>query len=607
MDKSNVNPRAELGRQLYRFAWAFEICAVLIGLAIALMQGYSSFDEMKEYNTNSDFVTGTNIFIAAMPFVMVALVEITKIPFVGAFYQSKRLLWKLIFGFTLCFMAAITFESAANGFERNFNALIFGINDFKRNLSATEEKIKNLTEQRIRLSNTTSDEIETEFREKYAELSSARANDAEIVSSRKSELRATTETETLLNLRDEIKDQDTRRKELQTEKTVAISEANDRYQNLLDDGRSNTSSQLRNLQLELQNKQNSYDDSLKRSYTEIEKANIFTRGGVEEEWDVKLRAKEIEIQELENDIRNFDRTSYQLKERENLKLQLTAISEQFDPQINDVTDERTELRRELSRAIGTKDKDIEVRVEQFNIELASIEARFDEQQDDLKRQKGDVLERFKSNSNRIDTINGDIDNLNSQRLDLRKEINTRVGNNQVYRMAQMIYGKEQAADIDRQEVTIVASVWFGSLAALIAFTGIMLALASYVLKDESEKTKATKKYRINRLTGRLVQSARRYFVSKRRTQKLPIIKEVPREIIKEIEVSRVVTVEKPVEVVVREVVHVPFYTNDKNLLNISDASGMSENITNVDISTTDAKIGESAPTSSNGSDKKEEN
>ena len=124
MDKSNVNPRAKLGQQLYSFAWAFEICAVLIGLAIALMQGYSSFDEMKEYNTNSDFVTGTNIFIAAMPFVMVALVEITKIPFVGAFYQSKRLLWKLIFGFTLCFMAAITFESAANGFEARVHCFL---------------------------------------------------------------------------------------------------------------------------------------------------------------------------------------------------------------------------------------------------------------------------------------------------------------------------------------------------------------------------------------------------------------------------------------------------------------------------------------------------
>jgi len=607
MDKPNVNPKVKLGQQLYHFAWAFEICAVLIGLAIALMQGYSSFDEMKEYNTNSDFVTSTNIFIAAMPFVMVALVEITKIPFVGAFYQSKRFLWKLIFGFTLCFMAAITFESAANGFERNFNALIFGINDFMRNLSATEEEIKNLSEQRIRLSNTTSDEIEMEFREKYAELSSARASDAGIVSSRKSELRATTETETLINLRDEIKDQDTRRKELQSEKRVATSEANDRYQILLDDGRSNTSSQLRNLQLALQNKQNSYDDFLKRSYQEIEQANIFTRGGVEEEWDLKLRDKEIELQEIENDIRNFNRTSYQLKERENLTIQLTAISEQFDPQIKEVTDERTRLRKELSRAIGTKDKDIEVRVEQFNIELASIEARFDLQQDDLKRQKDEVLERFTSNSNRIDTIDGDIDNLNSQRLDLRKEINTRVGNNQVYRMAQMIYGKEQAADIDRQEVTIVASVWFGSLAALIAFTGIMLALASYVLKDESEKIKATKKYRMNRLAGRLVQSARRYFISKRRTQRLPIIKEVPREIIKEIEVSRVVTVEKPVEVVVREVVHVPFYTNDKKLLNISDAVGMSESIANVGINATDTNTGKPPHGPSNDSDKKEEN
>ena len=125
MNESIDGSRLKLGRQLYAFAWAFEICAVLIGLAIALMQGYSSFEEMEAYNTNTGFVTSTNIFIAAMPFIMVALVEITKIPFVGAFYQAKSIAWKFIFGFTLIFMAAITFESAANGFERNFNALIF--------------------------------------------------------------------------------------------------------------------------------------------------------------------------------------------------------------------------------------------------------------------------------------------------------------------------------------------------------------------------------------------------------------------------------------------------------------------------------------------------
>ena len=52
---------------------------------------------------------------------------------------------------------------------------------------------------------------------------------------------------------------------------------------------------------------------------------------------------------------------------------------------------------------------------------------------------------------------------------------------------------------------------------------------------------------------------------------------MPREIIREIEVSRVVTVEKPVEVLVREIVHVPFYTNDAKLLNISNPKGSSRN------------------------------
>jgi hypothetical protein len=225
--------RLKLGRQLYAFAWAFEICAVLIGLAIALMQGYSSFEEMEAYNTSTGFVTSTNIFIAAMPFIMVALVEITKIPFVGAFYQAKSIVWKSIFGFTLIFMAAITFESAANGFERNFNALIFGINDFKRNLSATEEKIGNLEDQRGRLSALTSDQIEAQFQEKFLSLSKARAADASIISSRKSELRATIENETLTNLREEIEEKNLRKQELEESKTQAVDDANKTYQALL--------------------------------------------------------------------------------------------------------------------------------------------------------------------------------------------------------------------------------------------------------------------------------------------------------------------------------------------------------------------------------------
>jgi len=468
-------------------------------------------------------------------------------------------------------MATITFESAANGFERNFNALIFGINDFKRNLSATEEKIGNLEDQRERLSNLTSDQIEAEFQEKSLNLSKARAADASIVSSRKTELRATIENETLTNLREEIEEKNLRRQELEASRTQAVDDANKTYQALLSEGRANTTSKLRNLQSTLQRKQDSYDNSLTRSYKEIEDASIFTRSGIRNDWEERLKARDAEIKDLESEIRKFDRTSYQLKERENLVLQLNLINSQFDPQISQVLEERRVLRERLSRSIGTKEKDIEDRVKNLDAELASIEKRFDKAADEIKQQRSDTLQRFDSNSDRIDSIDNELDSLNLARLDLRKEINTRVGNNQVYRFAQMYFGKEQAADIGRQEVTFIASLWFGSLAILIALTGIMLALASYVLSDQSISKKDESKYPINRLLARFVNSGRRYFITKRRTQKLPVIKEVPKEIIKEVAVTKVVTVEKPIEVKVREVVHVPFYTNDKKLLNITES------------------------------------
>ena len=578
MEPTIDDSRLKLGKQLYVFAWIFEICAVLIGLAIALMQGYSSFQEMDRYDINTGFATGTNIFIAAMPFVMVALVEITKIPFVGAFYQSKKFIWKLIFGLTLCFMAAITFESAINGFERNFNALIFGINDYKRSLSATEENIFNLKNQRERFSQLTSEQIDSDFREKYTELSQARATDSGIVSGRKAELRATTETETLANLRNEIQGRLQRRSNIEQEKARAKKDVNDLYQTTLSDGRDDSRSKLRGLQASLQARQATYNAQLKRSYVAIEKESIFTRSAVRKSWEARLTTQENEIKDIEEKINVFDRTSYQKESRKNLEEQLNMIDRQFAPMLLQVDEERRRLSSELTRSIGTKEKDIEKRIGIFNVELASIETRFDKLERELKEQKDDALARFSVNSDRVDALDQELDSLSANRLELRKEINTRVGNNQVYRMAQMFYGKEQAADIDRKQVSFIAAIWFGSLAALIALTGIMLALASYVLKDQSEKNQSSEKYRLNTLTRRLIRSIRRYVVSKRRNQRLPIIKEVPRDVIQEVEVSRVVTVEKPVEIIVREVVHVPFYTNDKTLLNISEKSDSSENV-----------------------------
>ena len=121
--------RKKIGSRLYRFAWVIEFFAVGIGLGIAVMQLATSFTELAKGKDGAlGFGDYTNIVIAAVPFLMVAIVELTKIPFVDAFYQTSHRIWKTVFLVSLVIISGITFESALNGFERNFNALNIGAN-----------------------------------------------------------------------------------------------------------------------------------------------------------------------------------------------------------------------------------------------------------------------------------------------------------------------------------------------------------------------------------------------------------------------------------------------------------------------------------------------
>ena len=49
-----------------------------------------------------------------------------------------------------------------------------------------------------------------------------------------------------------------------------------------------------------------------------------------------------------------------------------------------------------------------------------------------------------------------------------------------------------------------------------------------------------------------------------------MIKEVATEIIKEVPVEKIVKVEIPVEIIKKEIVHVPLYTEDKSLLKLAE-------------------------------------
>ena len=117
-------------------------------------------------------------------------------------------------------------------------------------------------------------------------------------------------------------------------------------------------------------------------------------------------------------------------------------------------------------------------------------------------------------------------------------------------------------------IKIIAIIWFGSLAAITAWLGTVLAFASLVLRYSHEKEH--KPSRLSRTIQKFFADARRY---KRKPKIKEIIKEVEKiiEVIKEVPVTKIEIKEVPKEVIRKQIVHVPIATDDLTILDFKDS------------------------------------
>ena len=74
---------------------------------------------------------------------------------------------------------------------------------------------------------------------------------------------------------------------------------------------------------------------------------------------------------------------------------------------------------------------------------------------------------------------------NKQRT-LQTEINHLINQNQIYRLAMYVDGKESATEVERSTVGLVALLWFGSLSLIAAVCGVILAVAGFYLRRFSD-------------------------------------------------------------------------------------------------------------------------
>lgn len=109
------------GKFLYRIAWAIEILVAVIGFVIGLIIMRAAQSE-NGLNESVGFLNFQNItlndFSIGLIFMIVAVVELTKIPMATAVYYSERWSWRVIFLIGLLLINISTFETIATGFER---------------------------------------------------------------------------------------------------------------------------------------------------------------------------------------------------------------------------------------------------------------------------------------------------------------------------------------------------------------------------------------------------------------------------------------------------------------------------------------------------------
>ncbi len=563
--------RNKIGKSLLIAAWGVELLAVAIGLAIAMAAMASSFSEMNSINDEGVGFSGyLNIFIAALPFVMVAGVELTKIPFVGVIYTTTSFYWKVLFSCVLFFLSMITFESALNGFERNFTALTYSIDKFKKDLILLEEKIPLVKESREKSALLTAEKVELSYDLRRKAISESRERESIDVQARISSLRATITSDYIKSKKDERATVQSEMLVLRTERDGEIRRLRDQIQSSYEYSEKEVNLKRRLIQSDINAKRREISALNKKELKELNES-FWGKDSIKKEFK-KSRSK------LEEALRSlkFEFDGLSLADRKSaidrvLDGKVKAIRDDFSKRILVLSRMNSLLNGEISKSLATREKDIEYSIKQHLNDLKEIEKKFLVQLQQNESERDRKFELLKNNESILSELDSNLVLLGTERAELRDVINRKVGDNQVFRMAQWWFDKESAADLGRNDVMIVAALWFGSLAMMVAFAGPMLAFGSYVIRDEKIKDDKDPSNYFSALGKGVVKatrSIRLYYVEKRKTLRTPITKEVPVEVIREVAVNKIVKVEIPVEVIKKEIVHVPLYTNDPNLLNV---------------------------------------
>jgi len=548
----NRDERKSWGKKLLVAAWIVEIIAAIIGLLVAWSMGIQTYQVYTENGV--DLPTGKwfDILLAGLPFMMVASVELLKIPFSYLVYTNKNRRIKAIFGVVLVLVTFITFETLSIGFERQYANITTQVDIPRNKLAVTDKKINYIESELSKLKAFSSESISNEVNTRIEIAKSSRDEDIKNLEKEKISYISSGNSVYAGEI-ESIKSEIIRLEETRDKKIADLEKFyNDKasQDNENEKERLNTNT---NRIKSLEEEKNTLRKMISAKEESLGALGAFFSNDIPK-WEKKIDEIDKEIKDIRSEKSIVSGSSVQLR------IESNVISKEYYKDIDIKRDRLNKLNLEIARNT------------QYKSEITAIDTRIRDRREKYSNEIADIDSYRKSENNklqekytRIDKLDKELLPLKSEQLELENTILAAYQNTQIYRLARGFYGIERGVLITEKEIAFVAKLWFGSLAGIVASMGIFLAFGAFILRDPSVDTKA----RLKR-NSPIKRSFRLMFRALRKRFKEPKIVtkkvEVAKEVIKEVPVDKVVMKEIPVEVVRKEVIHVPIYTNDPDLL-----------------------------------------
>ncbi|TDP01221.1 hypothetical protein [Marinomonas balearica] len=467
----------ETGVKLVRFAWVVEILAVSIGFMISLVVSFSAYTELNRNRGSESLSMGdySSIVVAALPFVLVAVVEAAKIPLATAMMYAKHFYWRILFFLGLTLLATITFETMLNGFERNFSNLNLTIDEQKNESLLIQAKIDDLETRKAEIDTIDPELVEKDYRSK---INSAHSYYLAQMNQEKERINA--QLDRLSNVGTGSYEQ-----EIQTlnAKERDIYDAWDQERNALQKRfRALLNSYVNNTESDRSKQEKELEDLKKEMEREVADAGFFTRSQVEKKYRALIKEKEERLYQVTDRTTGDGALEKRTQTEKQLQDQLQLLGKDYQKRIDLVRNRITYLEQQ-----------IEEQKQKNSSQKATLLATLEQTEDVAARsrsvsvsrannEKTELLTQYDGIQVEVTSIDAQIYEYKQQQTLIAHEVNRLVNSNQIYRMAAYVENKEQAIEVSKSTVGLVALVWFASLAFISAVTGVFLAIAGLYMQ-----------------------------------------------------------------------------------------------------------------------------